>query len=244
MRLRAGAFRFGLVLILVLSGCTLQTPDTYSTEYDRTTGEYTGDGYKPLVVAAEVKGGFEKLLLDKLCKGAAPPRPPETSPEKQCSIQGKISETDPACWTSRHYEAKWCADNVTRYTIDQCAVLVGGQNRYAGRFAEVMLPFLAAIGVASDIAAATAVAAKGNTAAAAVTAAIIAGSGNVQKVIPSTTSVKASDLTTSETGYLLISHFDGKGLPCSDKIPACKTNDLIYSGLHDAILSSCPALNP
>jgi hypothetical protein len=308
MHLDIACLRVVGVFLLLSGGCTLDTPDSYSTTYPKILNKgglkpannYWYGNYNPLVIPTDaapvgpdekaafegsgVKKGFQHLL-SQLCDESkssseellvsdsdtnvpqvvlvhdghlnSVERPQEKekkkvnayAPEQQCKGQGKLPETDAACWISRHRKVKWCADKVARYTVDQCATLVGGQNRYAARFAEVMLPFLAVTGLAGDVAAATAIAAKGNTTTAALTAAILTSAGDVQKVIPSATSVKASDLTTSEASYLMASDFKSEGLPCRESQAgkpddACQANDLIYSQLHDALLSACPALNP
>lgn len=226
MRVITAASRFAIALFLFLGGCALDKPDTYST-INGSLSAYNKGGYESLIRPATVKQGFTNLLVDDLCK--TPP-----SPLSKYAKDSSSKSQEP-------YQAKWCADNVTRYTIDQCAALVGGQNRLAARFTEFMLPFLAVTGLASDVAAGYAISSQGsNTAAAAVIAAIIAGSGTMQRVIPSQTNLRIAAMTDGETQYLSLIHFNGNGLPCLK----CRVNNLIYSELHDALLSSCSGLNP
>lgn len=185
-----------------------------------------------------------------------PPKPPP-----ECT--GKSPGTDFPCWAARNAAAMRLVSAVTLHAVNQCVMLAGQQNRFAAVTNEFIFPIQSLLGAVADVTAVTSAArnASGSSATAALAAAVLTNSGDVQRSVPGTISMKVSDLTSNQNDYVLLGGFGDDDLvgietflrraatPRSqgdEPIDKLLRSPLLlkYSRLHDAVLSGCPASNP
>ena len=239
----------------LIAGCAV--PNAYSTIRRRSnvdTDDYRD--YTPIIYpTATVKMGFLKILSG-LCEDARKqvPLSDRVSTKLQAGTgtvcEKKSPGTDFPCWAASYPKAKSCVDAVTKYTVDQCAILTGRQNVFASRFIEWLVPVEVAFGLGADIAA---ISTASSSSTAALTAVALTGAGDIQKSLPSVVSAKVADLAGSEQSYVLLANFNDEDVnytsvksldPKSNGYDKINKSLLKFSELHDALLATCPANDP
>ena len=235
---------------VALSGCfsvptsyaVIPNPHGSAIKHDPRYRSIIGDYDPGYADDAEVKDGF-RLALSEACTDPKPAPPMNVlNQEKICEKSSPL--TDYACWAVHNWADHICVSRVVLMSVKQCSRLVGKQSRGAALLAQWTFPFLIAGSLAADGAL---LAGPSSVTALALATTVVSTDVNVDKGLPTATSMKASDFTTSGQGLTILNSFSNNDIPHLKYTPVLSTDDrpivLDYALFLDDILSTCPANN-